>query len=108
MYSFGWEITCLQRAWHWFFTQRYLYYFIKSSCRDPCGVGGVLTAGEDERAGVLVHGKVVQLKLAFCVYCQSAKKRVNVYCFATVVRHMGKYNFYVYLLAKYRKSFLLL
>lgn len=28
----------------------------------------VLTAGEDQRAGVLVHGEVVQLQLAFCIY----------------------------------------
>lgn len=49
---------------------------------------GVLTAGEDERAGVLVHWKVVQLQLAFCVYCQSAKKIVNLYCFYSVVSHL--------------------
>lgn len=40
-----------------------------ASYREHCGVEGVLTAGEDEWAGVLVHWKVVQLQLAFCVYC---------------------------------------
>lgn len=27
----------------------------------------IVTAGEDERTGVFVHGEVVELQLAFCV-----------------------------------------
>lgn len=32
----------------------------------------VLTAGENQRAGVFIHGEVVQLQLAFCIYSEPA------------------------------------
>ncbi|EPY82622.1 hypothetical protein CB1_000641001 [Camelus ferus] len=35
----------------------------------------VLTAGEDQRAGVLIHGEVVQLQLALSVYEKRAKRK---------------------------------
>lgn len=34
----------------------------------------VLTAGEDQRAGVLVHGEVVQLQLALCINGEPAEE----------------------------------
>lgn len=39
----------------------------------------VLTAGEDEWTGVLVHWEVVKLQLALSVYCQPVKGRNDIF-----------------------------